>query len=246
MGADIVGWITCPLQRGLGVQGFFWKMKLVVMKRSIESNFSAATRSQAKVKLFGTNRQWHQLTYQDILRELAGFEEGIPQCASCPISSGHTLGCYKSVTYPVDEHFERLVFDFFVSQLSIKDSICSQIYSDIVSRYPASGTPWHLQRGPAGSGGLARLGKPLERKLGGFFSRDSIDSAQILGSLFISLESPAMAVGYVRFWTQLMEFSRGRGVEQSQTLNEMRNVLLMYVAILPLAVREEAAILVES
>ena len=117
------------------------------------------------------------------------------------------------MVYPVDAAFERLVFEFFVSQVETRDSICDQLYRDIVSRVPTAGTGWHDRRGDdARTGALAQLAQPLVHKWGGFLAKKRIDSAQILQSLFINLDRPALVVGYSRFWGELLAFAATRGV----------------------------------
>lgn len=244
MGADIVGWRNCPLQAELGEDGFLWKLKLWVIKKRVEEQVPIANRSTISINLAGTNREARKLSYPDIVQELGGFEQGIPECGSCPISCGTTLGCYKYIPYPVDAVFERLVFHFFVSQLPIKDSICSQLYSDIVSRCPSSGTPWHTQRREQGI--LASLAKPLQYEWGGLFSKKRVDSAQVLSSLFVSLNNPAVVVGYANFWMQFFEYVDGRRAEESNTLVAMRNALPLYALITPIALQAGGKIIVDG
>ena len=136
------------------------------------------------------------------------------------------------------------MFHFFVSQLPIKDSICSQLYSDIVSRCPSSGTPWHTQRREQGI--LASLAKPLQYEWGGLFSKKRVDSAQVLSSLFVSLNNPAVVVGYANFWMQFFEYVDGRRAEESNTLVAMRNALPLYALITPIALQAGGKIIVDG
>ena len=69
----------------------------------------------------------------------------------------------------------------FTSQLATKDSISDQIYRDIVSKQPSSGSGWHTRRGPQGP--LARRPQPLYHSWGGLFSKKKVDSAQLFRSL---------------------------------------------------------------
>src|SRR5262249_4998197 len=138
----------------------------------------------------------------------------------------------------IDEAAEQLVFDFFVqpSQLGTKDSICDQLYRDIVSRVPSSGTGWHTKRG--GRGMLAARPTPLTHRWGGMLSKQTIDSAQLLASLFIALDSLPLVVAYARFWTELVAFAQERGIgpETSRTIAEwfrLAQLVLLVVAVAP-------------
>jgi hypothetical protein len=186
------------------------------------------------------------LSYEQLCQQIYGFDEGIPQCRSCPVSGGKVLGCYKYISYPVDAHFEQILFKFFLSQLPTKDSICDQIYRDVVSRVPSSGTSWHTQRGVSRPGMLAALERPLEYKWGSTFSRKKLDSAQILGSLFIDLESPALVVGYVTFWTEFLNFAAGNQSEPSRTIDEVREAMTMFMPISAMSMLNGAVVYVEA
>jgi len=216
MGADLIGWRECPLQMRLGPEGFRAKLKLRSYKNLIEQMVAPEDREGQKLTVVVNGPDGpseRNLTYAQIRDESTEFLRGIPDCASCPLSGGEPLGCYHFVVYPVDAAFERLVFEFFVSQVETKNSICDQLYRDVVSRVPPAGTGWHDRRGAdARSGALAQLGQPLVHKWGGFLSKKRIDSAQILQSLFITLDRPALVVGYSRFFGELLAFAAARGV----------------------------------
>jgi len=49
---------------------------------------------------------------------------------------------------------------------------------------------------------------PLTYSWGGFFSKKRVDSAQLCASLFVPLSSPALVVGYARFWGELVAFAQ--------------------------------------
>jgi hypothetical protein len=102
MGADIVGFIGCPLQNSLGIDGFLGKLKLRAFKRQIEASIPAHQRTQVRIQVQGTNRASQTLNYEGILRELGNFESGIPECANCPLSGGRPVGCYRFIKYPID------------------------------------------------------------------------------------------------------------------------------------------------
>ena len=212
MGADLIGWRDCELQRSLGPRGFLGKLKMKSYLRVIEAQVPEPQRESVEVTVVVNDRE-RALTYREIRDEAATFQHGIPACAQCPLSAGQPLGCYHFVTYPVDEAFEELAFELFTSQLPVEDSISDQIYQDIVSKQPRD-TSWHTRRGPQGA--LARRPRPLVHSWGGLFSRKKVDSAQLLASLFIPLESPALVVGYARFWHELVAFADARLASEMQ------------------------------
>jgi len=248
MGADIVGFIGCPLQNSLGLDGFLAKLKLRTYKVQIEERVPAHQRSQLKVEVAGSNRATQMLTYDGIVREVSDFEQGIPECANCPISGGRPIGCYRYIKYPIDSLFEKTVFEFFVSQLPIRDSICAQIYQDITSNVPLD-SPWHTERGFSEegvvAGALAMLPKPFVHEWQEGNLRKRVDSAQVLSSLFISLDRPALTVAYVSFWQQFIEFARDR-VTNSPTFDELLRVFPMYMQILPLGLQSRGLIYIEA
>lgn len=203
MGCDLIGWRDCELQRPLGDAGFLQKLKMVSYLRVIEAQVPAAQRDQVKIAVIVNDTQ-RQLAYPEIRAEAERFQEGIPGCATCPLAEGRQLGCYHYVTYPVDERFEEVAFELFTSQLETKDSISDQLYRDIVAKQGTS-TPWHTRRGPQGA--LARRPEPLVFRWGGTFTTRTVDSAQLLHSLFLPLRRPALIVGYARFWAELVAFA---------------------------------------
>ncbi|MBX9723236.1 MAG: hypothetical protein K2X81_17670 [Candidatus Obscuribacterales bacterium] len=246
MGADIIGWRKCPLQQQLGPEGFLSKIKLRAYKQLIEQQVPIADRDKVRISIVGTNRQPQELGYAGIVKGLAGFEKGIPECTSCPISGREALGCYRYISYPVDEEFEQLVFAFFTSQVEIEDSICNQIYSDIVSQFPNEGTPWHSQRGSGEQGGLAKLPQPLKYDFRHNNEQQSVDSAQLLMSLFIPLNSAPMVVGYASFWLEFLEFVAAHGSSQSRTIAEIDDLTKMLIPMVPIALKEGGFVFVDG
>jgi hypothetical protein len=204
MGADLIGWRDCELQRPLGESGFLQKLKMKSYLRVIETQVPEGARENVAITVIVNDTQ-RELTYPQIREQAETFQRGIPACATCPLSGGEQLGCYHYVTYPVDARFEEVAFEFFTSQLATKDSISDQLYRDIISKQPSSGTGWHTRRGPQGS--LARRPQPLTYSWGGLFSKKKVDSAQLLQSLFIPLKHPALVVGYARFWRELVNYA---------------------------------------
>ncbi|HEY4178071.1 MAG TPA: hypothetical protein VGM90_14590 [Kofleriaceae bacterium] len=203
MGADIIGWRECPLQRSLGQKGFLGKLKMRAYMAAVESQVPEGERENVAVTVV-VNDTERDLTYREIRAEAEQFQAGIPECASCPLSGGRQLGCYKFVKYPVDAGFEEVAFEMFCSQLTTKDSISDQLYRDIVSKQPLD-SAWHTRRGEGR--GFARRPQPLTHTWGGLFSKKKVDSAQLLASLFIPLSVPALIVGYARFWRELVQFA---------------------------------------
>lgn len=214
MGADLIGWRNCELQQPLGESGFLQKLKMKSYLRVIEAQVPPEARENVAVTVVVNDTQ-RELTYREIREQAETFQRGIPACATCPLAGGEQLGCYHYVTYPVDARFEEVAFEFFTSQLATKDSIADQLYRDIVSKQPASGTGWHTRRGPQGA--LARRPQPLTHAWGGLFSKKKVDSAQLLQSLFIPLKHPALVVGYARFWRELVAFADAKLAQEMRS-----------------------------
>jgi hypothetical protein len=184
MGADLIGWRECELQRGLQPAGFLGKLKMQSYRRMIETQVPPEARASVKVTV-----QVHRpegpverpLSYGEIVAEAEALAAGSPECPSCPVGGGAPLGCYRYVVYPVDEATERALFDLFAAEVATNGSIAQRFHAEVLARVPASGTGWHTRRGgDARTGSLAALAAPLEHRWGGWFSRKRLDSAQIL------------------------------------------------------------------
>src|SRR5687767_15825461 len=104
MGADLIGWRNCELQRPLGTNGFLQKLKMKSYMAAIESQVPPEARENVKVTLVVNDTQ-RELSYREIRDQAETFQRGIPECASCPLSAGAQLGCYQFVRYPVDVAF---------------------------------------------------------------------------------------------------------------------------------------------
>jgi hypothetical protein len=217
MGADLIGWRDCELQKPLGPSGFLQKLKMKAYLRAVESQVPEGQREAVKVTIVVNDRE-REMSYPEIRAQAEGFQRGIPECASCPLSGGKQLGCYHYVTYPLDARFEEVAFEFFCSQVATKDSIADQLYRDIVSKQPAQGS-WYERRGPQGP--LARRPEVLVHSWGGLFSKKKVNSAQLMASLFIPLEIPALVVGYARFWRELVAFASPKLADEG-TFAEVR------------------------
>lgn len=242
MGADLIGWRPCPLQAELDPAGFLGKLKLRAYRGAIEAQVPPEGRAAVKLTVEVTGRPPRQLSYPQIVDELDAFERGIPECATCPLAGGRPLGCYHYVTYPIDEAAEELLFAFFTqpSQVETRDSISDQLYRDLVSKVPSSGTGWHTRRGPGSrtAPSLAVRAHPLRHQWGRMFARKKVDSAQLLKALFISLGSLPLVAAYARFWTEFVAFATARGAsaETSRTLGELfalQPMMLQLVALAP-------------
>ncbi|MCC6554437.1 MAG: hypothetical protein IT372_15775 [Polyangiaceae bacterium] len=207
MGVDFIGWRDCPLQHELGPEGFLGKLKLRAYKRMFEEHVPEGQRAEAEAVVHVSGRPDRKVRYGEICAEVAAFEQGIPECATCPLAGGRQLGCYRYVTYPVDALAERLIFEFLVEGLSTPDSIADRFIRYMVS-HDDEETEWHEDRGE--DGGLAELPEPLVHTWveGGVKRR--VDSAQVMAAMFPPLDEPAVVVAYTRFWHELFQFIRGR------------------------------------
>ena len=250
MGADYIGLRGCSLQRELGDRGFLGKLKLRAYKSAIEAQVPPEQRATVKVQIHTSGREPRDLDYPGICRELAAFEAGSPECASCPLAGGRPLGCYRYVTYPIDAVGEDVVFSFFVRELDVENSIADQIWRDIVSRIPAQGTAWHTQRGPRGT--LATLPRPLVHR-----SRRGreVDSARVLQAVFVNLDQLALVAGYARLFRELAQFigeemrrapERAAALQSSRTLRELMHVGELVNRVVPYAVEGRGRVFVDA
>jgi hypothetical protein len=200
MGADVIAWRECELQRPDGPAAFAQQIKMLSYRRVVEATVPPEERDGFQLAIVVNGAQ-RRLSYDEICSRGDALMAGAGVCAGCPLAIEGPLDCYQYVTYPIDPLFEELAFELFTGQLATRDSISDQLYLDIVSKQPASGTPWHVRRGAVGT--LAARPEPLVYTWGGFLGRKRVDSAQLLASLFISLPSPPLVVGYARFWREL-------------------------------------------
>jgi hypothetical protein len=242
MGADYIGFRDCTLQRSLGDEGFLGKLKLRAYKGAVESQVPPEARGRIKIQVQTTGRAPRELDYEGICRELATFLAGSPECASCPLSGGGSpIGCYRYVTYPVDAIAEETAFGFFVRDLDVPDSIADQLYRDVVSRVPAD-TDWGTRRGGAEVGGLAERPPPLSftTPKGRF-----VDSGRVLAAMFISLEHPALVVGYARFYRELLQYAAEQK-RASRSLQELAGVADLLTNAIPYALSSGGRVFVDS
>ena len=203
MGADFIGWRNCPLQAELGPHGFLGKLKLRAYKAVIEERVPEDRWDVVEVVVRVTGRPDRKLRHGAICKELAEFEQGIPECASCPLAGGKPLGCYRYVTYPVDAVAERLLFEFFVAGVEVPGSIAEELHRDIVS-WVDEESAWYGNRGQ--DGGLAELEEPLQHVWAIEGEEHEIDSARVMAAMFVPLDQTALVVAYARFWIEFFRF----------------------------------------
>ncbi len=248
MGADILGWRNCPLQLELEPQGFLAKIKLRVYRQVFEVQVPAEERATVRLTVRVNHRPDREIGYGEIVSELDDFERGIPECATCPLSGGKVLGCYRYVTFPIDDVFEPLVFDFFIAQSRVERSPAWQIGQNVIPRVAGSGTPWHARRGINDeAGALAMLPRPLEAAVGAQVEWQRVDSAQLMQALFTSLESAGPLHAYAAFWAEFLPYARARvSFASSQTLNEIAEMEPLYRAASLMARTGRCAVLVDA
>jgi hypothetical protein len=240
MGADYFAIIGCPLQTKLTSAGFCARLKMRIQLDGLEQRRSEVEQAAGRkledivFNRGGTNNPTTSMTYGE-MRALADEVHAIPECASCRVSSGKPLGCYRYVTYPVDTRSEELLFEYFAMLLEQprpqdfvgKDPTGKQYTAaDLLYQFviePLQGdTNWHDQRGAAEAGGLAERAEPLSRTLASRGGK-TLDSAQVLQAAFTPIDgAPALQL--------LAHFHRGfvswaseqDGAAKSRTFAELR------------------------
>ncbi len=204
MGADLIGWRDCALQAPLGVGTFLSRIKMRGYRRAIEAQVPEAQRDTIKIQVVINRPEGPvqtSLSYTEIRAAAEEMEQGIPDCASCPMSEGgRPVSCYRYVTYPVDATTERTLFALFATEVEQKGSICERFHAAVLAQLPTSGTGWHTRRGgDARQGALAELDEPLVHTWGGFFGKRRLDSAQILYAIL----NPRSDAAYVALHAEL-------------------------------------------
>ncbi|HVF43559.1 MAG TPA: hypothetical protein VM936_11135 [Pyrinomonadaceae bacterium] len=242
MGVDIVGWRACPMQSGLGPEGFLRAFKLRAYKAAAE-RLPADALSELLVRVHAPGRGEEVWTYQALCDEVERAGEGIPECETCPISEGRRLGCYRYVSYPLDEHFERLLFTYFGEQVTLRDSACEQLYRDVVSAMPRHGLVWHTRRGEDTPGALAELDAPLRHAADLYF-----DSAQLCAALFTSEPPLPLLIVQTLFWGEFAGYVRARveNPADSRTLGEVLRLPAFYQALAASAIGEGGTVLIDA
>jgi len=123
MGADVIGWRTCPLQQQEGEDGFFRKLKLLAYKRETDRLVPEPTKranTALKVRISGQPEQ--QLSYPQVVEAVGSFAAGIPECRACPVSGGAPLGCYRYISYPISLEVEESLARFSEQELALDRS----------------------------------------------------------------------------------------------------------------------------
>lgn len=235
-GVDLIGWRGCAKQKELGPGRFVQMVRS--MGTAVELLPNVPQQSQSEAAAVSPDRKRQLGQYREIRETAALHAQGTPECEKCPISGGRPYGCYRFVHRPFDEVSERSIFEFFASDVATERSICEQLYKELVASAPASGTPWHTDRGP--NGGHALLAQPLEHKWGFILSRKRIDSAQVLSVLFFTQKRLGLIAAFARFWREFFQYARARGVQvaASSTLMELSEVQQFYQAVEELATTE--------
>lgn len=249
MGADLIGWRGCELQRGLGPQGFLGKLKMKSYLTVIEERVPPAARATVKVQVVVHRPEGpvqRALGYDEIREEAATFQRGVPACASCPLAGGAPVGCYRYVTYPIDATTERTVFELFAAEVGVEGSAAQRFHRARVAPLPASGTGWHQRRGgDAQNGALAELSAPLAHAWGGWFSRKKLDSAQLL----LALVNPAPDAPSLALHTELLDrlaaFATERGA-RARGLDELSALRPFFHALARGAKEERWSIVVDA
>jgi hypothetical protein len=184
MGASFVGIRHCPLQRKLGNGPFVERVKLVMLKRAADETIEdAKTREGTLIRVRSETQPARTMTYAELARSVEDLENGIPECASCPLSGGEALGCYAFVSYPIDADFERLLFQFVVDGLSVPDSVGARFYHEIITRFEGPPTAWATRRGTE-QGCLAARAEPFRHTWNEAGEERALSSADLLDGIF--------------------------------------------------------------
>jgi len=130
----------------------------------------------AKVKL-AISGHVRPLDQSELQRELDGFEQGVPECKTCPLGlGGEPVSCYRYITYPIDQAFEELVFSYYYSTITVSGSPAQTITDEsIAAELRRDSSPFHER----GAGGLAEREEPLVARFNE--GKLVIDSAHLRG-----------------------------------------------------------------
>ena len=147
MGIDLVGYRGCALQHEHGPSGFLERLKLDAYRRCAEAHFESAGTPEAErarlVLRVGVEGEAREVTYAELLGALGSFPSGSRECGDCPLSGGEALGCYRYVTYPLDEALERRLFEFFARDVRHAGSGSQALYRELLPGLePAACEAW--------------------------------------------------------------------------------------------------------
>lgn len=263
MGVDYFGIRPCSLHRSLGRDRFVSLVKASVYLQALEKD-RAHIEAQSGCRLdtlrIGINSsvgRGRRMTVAKLRRSLSSFpEHGIAECATCPISGGRGLGCYRYVHYPVDAAFERQLFYYFLAMLGddVGDYIAAtdaqgrvltagRLVYECVVRDMGYKTSWTIRRGPAEAGGLASLDEPLRATLSDGYQ---LSSAAVLHAAFRPIDAPQTLELYTFFYRDFYRWLEAHGVDTtySSTLEEVRWATDLLLAAARLLEKEEVEVLV--
>jgi hypothetical protein len=254
VGSDLIGWRSCELQARLGDRGFLAKLKLRAYQRAVEERVPPGQRDAVKIQLVVHRPEGpvqRAMSYPEIRAEAAEFASGIPACASCPLGGGAPLGCYRYVTYPIDEATERALFELFQAEVGTEGSVAQRFHAARLSRLPSSGMGWHVRRGSdPETGGLAMMPAPLVHTWGGWFSKKRLDSAQILFSLVSPERDAASLALHAEMIARVAAYARERSLRApagpARGLDELASLAPFFAALAEGAKRERWSIVVDA
>jgi hypothetical protein len=202
-GLDLVGWRPCAEQLELGPKRFSVTLKR--LGRQAIAGRSLPPPSATSVGATPDQRRRFQQA-QEVRQAAATFALGTPECLECPISDAKPYGCYLAIDFPIDAAAETALFNYFTSHLDDERSASFGIWRDLVAKVPASGTPWHTDRGAGGT--LAELETPLVKEWGFLMWKKRVDSAQLLGSLFFTQKRLGLISAFGVFWEGFVQEAR--------------------------------------
>jgi hypothetical protein len=240
VGADYFAIIGCPLQARLGADQFEFSVKCEAQATALERFREEIERDtgrpldEATVALGPAGGPARETSFADLKRIAKEVTGGIPECASCKVGGNEPLGCYRTVTYPLDASFERAIFEYFLDVMENPPEALVNatddegraltpvrlLYENIVAGVPDKETPWHVDRGRADQSGLAERSAPIRRKL-----KDGtpLDSARVLAGAFQPMDDALVLELYAHFFQGLFQYLEARAeVPDSPTLSEVR------------------------
>jgi hypothetical protein len=173
------------------------------------------------------------------------FERVAGECRDCPSFGSQTLACTRYITFPIDEPFERLAFEYFVSELGTLDSTGDQLNEDVVAAVPSLGTDWHTKRG-ADEHPFAARAQPLVHSWSDGPYQRRVDSAQLLAALFATVSDPPLVMVYAAFWAGLVAHADRAhgGLGGSRTLGEARALVPFFEVMAHNALKRPSAVIV--
>jgi hypothetical protein len=219
LGIEFVCWKDCPLQKRLGLEAFRSAMKLPAYKQLAE-RLAPDRLTTLELRIRTGEQAPRVMAYQEICERIDAIAGETPDCASCLRSCGRENGCLHSVSYPIDEPFEQLAFKYFARQIPIENSVCQQIYRDVISGLPSEGLAWHPKHDPSSNPKLTVLPRELREFLPQPISYE-LGSSQMLEALFRSPDGTAEIVAFGVFWHEFSVAAQGMANRDSSvTISE--------------------------